>query len=149
MCTINIFDGYFDFLSNFYTSPIEIGGINYPTVEHYFQAMKTTDIADRMLIAQAATPGKAKRMGRGVTLRADWEDIKNEVMYTGLKAKFKDPELRERLLSTGTATLIEGTTWHDKCWGVCYCDQCQGQGENRLGRLLMKLRDEIKNEKGA
>lgn len=141
---INCFDGEFAFLSNFYESPCEFEGMVYPTVEHAFQAAKTLDQLERIEIAAARTPGQAKRMGRRVQLREDWEAVKTDVMRKCLQSKFKNPFLKDLLLATGDATLIEGTTWHDRCWGVCYCPTCKGVGENRLGKLLMELREELR-----
>lgn len=139
METIALFDGEYAFLSNFYSSPITISGINFPTVEHAFQALKTIDAEERKKIAVAATPGQAKRLGRKVQLRQDWEEVKENVMYICLKAKFDIPELREKLLATGESELIEGNWWGDTYWGVC-----NGIGQNRLGQLLMRLRTELK-----
>ena len=137
---IDNFDGKYAFLSNFYDSPIQgDDGITYPTVEHYFQAMKTLNIGQRQEIAAQDTPGKAKRLGRAVNLRPDWEQIKSDVMRQGVTAKFQIPELRERLLATGDAILIEGNWWGDTCWGVC-----NGVGENRLGKILMEVRTSLK-----
>ena len=139
---IDCFEGKYAFLSNFYFSPIAPfnDGIIYPTVEHAFQAYKTTDINKRKEIAVQPTPSKAKRLGRHVEMRDDWREIRIDVMYIALKEKFKDLELRTKLLATGNAELIEGNWWGDKFWGVC-----QGEGENNLGRLLMKIREELKN----
>lgn len=110
---IDKFDGQYDFLSNFYPSPIvyKDNKIVYPTVEHYFQAMKTFQTDEHEAIRTAATPGEAKRLGRRCTLREDWDNIKYEVMYRALKMKFKDPELRAKLLVTGDEFLVEGNTW--------------------------------------
>ena len=147
MNAITVFDGEFAFLSNFYSSPITISGETYPTVEHAFQAFKTYDIEERKKIAAAPTPGKAKRMGRNVVLRPDWEEIKEDIMAICLKAKFNIPELRDKLLATGDEELIEGNTWHDNTWGNCVCQKCQDiPGRNMLGMLLMKLRTEIHYE---
>ena len=141
---INTFEGEFAFLSNFYPSPIEKDGIEYPTVEHFFQAMKTTNLKERKAIAKARTPGVAKRMGRQVHLRPEWEDIKVDVMRQGLNLKFSDLELRMRLLNTGSAPLVEGNTWHDNTWGDCMCPRCADiQGHNILGKLLMDLREQV------
>lgn len=137
---INSFDGEYRFLSNFHDSPIQEGIVTYPTVEHYFQAQKTLDMEQRLMIARAATPGEAKKMGRQVTLRADWEDVKLDVMEKGLRMKFAIPELRNKLLATGSEELVEGNWWGDTCWGVC-----KGVGENNLGKLLMKIRSELQN----
>lgn len=133
------FEGKYAFLSNFYPSPIFYDGITYPTNEHFFQAMKTLDQEERKKIAAAISPGKAKRLGRNVQLRADWEQIKVDVMRTGLMLKFSNPVLRTQLIMTGDEELVEGNWWGDTCWGVC-----NGVGENRLGKLLMQVREEIK-----
>ena len=135
------------FLSNFYPSPFTHDGITYPTNEHFFQAMKTLDIAERKAIAAAETPGKAKRMGRQVQLRPDWEKVKLYYMELGLKLKFQDPELAKKLIETGDEELIEGNWWHDNTWGSCYCVKCSRiAGRNLLGMLLMELRKELQYE---
>lgn len=139
------FNGEFAFLSNFYPSPIEKDGIKYPTIEHFFQAMKTTDIKERKAIATARTPGLAKRLGRQVHLRPDWEDIKVDVMKQGLELKFSDLELQMRLVNTGNMPLVEGNLWHDNTWGDCACPECANiQGHNILGKLLMDLRERVR-----
>lgn len=140
MKIINCFDGEFAFLSNFYNSPIEKDGIVYPTNEHFFQAMKTLDNEERKRIAAAETPGKAKRMGRNVKLRPDWEECKYQVMKEGLTLKFLcHKELAEKLIATGDAQLIEGNWWGDTTWGIC-----NGVGENHLGKLLMEIRGDLR-----
>jgi len=139
MC-IDSFSGEFHFLSNFYASAITFAGITYPTVEHAYQAAKSTDNNIRIQIAYAATPGIAKKMGRAIFLRHDWETVKIPVMESLLRAKFQYPFLRKLLLDTGDKKLIEGNYWGDKFWGVC-----NGAGENNLGKLLMKIRDEARS----
>ena len=141
------FEDEYAFLSNFYPSPFTHDGITYPTNEHFFQAMKTLDIAERKAIAAAETPGKAKRMGRQVKLRPDWEKVKLYYMELGLKLKFKDPELAKKLIETGDEELIEGNWWHDNTWGSCHCALCSRTvGRNLLGMLLMELRKELQYE---
>ena len=137
---INRFDGKYFFLSNFSPSPFRIDYILFPTMEHYFQANKADNQNDYLHIAYAPTPGEAKRLGRKIQLRPDWEEIKDNVMLTGLRKKFADPELRSFLMSTGDEELIEGNYWGDTYWGVC-----NGVGQNKLGKLLMQVREEIKN----
>lgn len=142
---INKFQGKYYFLSNFSQSTIVYEGITYPTVEHAFQAAKSTSDKVRQEIAAAPTPNRAKHLGRCVQLRADWEDVKYQVMEDCLRAKFAIPELKEMLLATGDTELIEGNWWQDNTWGVCYCKNCQGKiGQNHLGKLLMKIREELK-----
>ena len=138
------FDGEYEFLSNFYHSPFTHDGITYPTNEHFFQAMKTLDIETRKAIAAAPTPGAAKRMGRHVALRPDWEKIKVDVMRLGLILKFTDAELAEKLIATGDEELVEGNWWHDNTWGNCHCTECSRKGgRNLLGMLLMEVRKEL------
>lgn len=137
---IGNFDEKYAFLSNFYPSSVtDEDDITYPTVEHYFQAMKTLDKAQRFNMAIQSTPGKAKRLGRKCNLRPDWESIKDSIMEDALRKKFSDPILKKALLDTGDEYLEEGNTWGDQYWGVY-----NGIGKNKLGKLLMKLREEIK-----
>lgn len=149
---IGIFDGEFAFLSNFYNSPIEFETadgkvIIAPTVEHYFQAAKAMFAEEQIAILSAPTPGKSKRLGRHCLLRPDWEVVKEQIMYEALCKKFAISELREKLLATNDEYLEEGTTWHDNEWGVCHCLKCQDiVGKNKLGKLLMRVREEIRNE---
>lgn len=136
---ISSFAGEHAFLSNFHASPMIIEGITYPTVEHAFQAYKTEDTAERKRIAELATPGQAKRAGRKVKLREDWETIKISAMTVCLKRKFNThPDLAAKLKATGDAILEEGNTWNDTFWGVC-----RGKGKNTLGLILMSIRSTL------
>lgn len=149
---IDRFQGRWRPLSNFWRER------NGRTNENYFQAAKTQDPDARRIILNEHEPKEAKRLAskvgmlelssrlrREIRLRDDWDDICDDVMMWSLRRKFEDPELREILLSTGDAELVEGNTWHDNRWGVCFCSSCPGQGENRLGRALMALRDELRH----
>lgn len=139
MTKITNFFGANRFLSNFYyPCNIELDGDIYPSTEHAYQAAKTFDIGERMSILEAKTPGEAKRLGKKVTLREDWDKVKLSVMEDLLRQKFTKVALRARLLLTGEAELIEGNTWGDTFWGVC-----GGVGENHLGKILMKIRNEL------
>lgn len=142
---IDRFRDQWGFLSNTYplAVPITAGGQQWPTVEHAFQAAKTTRREDRLRIA--AMPGwrQAKAAGRTLELRPDWERIKRRVMLDLLILKFgADPDLAGRLAATGQARLIEGNGWHDQIWGDCRCGGhlCAGPGHNYLGRLLTAVR---------
>ncbi|MBK8269234.1 MAG: NADAR family protein [Planctomycetes bacterium] len=139
LAKISEFQGEHRFLSNFWPATVVFEGITYPTSEHAYQSAKTLDMAERRRIAALATPSGAKREGRALPLRADWEQVKFEVMERVVRDKFtRNADLREKLLATGDATLEEGNTWGDRVWGVY-----EGQGENRLGKILMKVRDEL------
>lgn len=137
MATIDSFSGGWRFLSNFAPAKVEFEGEVYPTTEHAYQAAKTLDPEQRRKIREATSPAEARRAGRDLTLRPDWEEVKVPIMEVLLRGKFASPYMRTKLRSTGRATLIEGNTWGDVFWGVC-----GGRGENNLGRLLMKIRDE-------
>ena len=139
MNKIDNFDGDYAFLSNFYYAPVEWEGITYPTNEHAFQAAKVLKPAKRLEIAAAATPGQAKRLGRQVNLRTDWEEVKFAIMFEIVKTKFTShKDLADKLLATGEAELIEGNWWNDTTWGVC-----NGVGKNWLGKILMTVRKEL------
>lgn len=137
---IRFFRGKFSFLSNHYERPIKFEGLVYKNSESAFQAMKCKNIKDREKFTNLS--GKeAKVLGRKIKLREDWEEIKENYMFRVNVAKFTQHEdLRELLLSTGNALLEEGNFWGDKYWGtVC------GEGENRLGKILMRIRKELRS----
>jgi len=164
---IDKFDGRYRFLSNFHPAEITHQGIKYPSVEHFYVAMKinksqfiqvkvTTregtskqlkqmDVAEaREYISKIKTAGDVKRLGRELSIRADWNSVKYDVMLYGVRKKFYEHEdLKQLLLETGDSELIEGNTWHDIYWGVCECPKCCGTGENNLGKVLMQVRKEL------
>ena len=158
MTSITKFDEQYEFLSNFYNCNVKYDGIYYPHTESAFQAQKTLDIHIREEFARAMiTPGQAKRAGKGrpfkslsgeelrIELRPDWEKVKNSIMYEIVRAKFEQNlGLREKLLATGDAQLIEGNYWHDNYWGQCSCSRCINTvGFNQLGKTLMRVRAEL------
>lgn len=134
------------FLSNFYyfEKPFQYQGLYFKTSEHFYMAMKTKDLSVRKQISECKSGAEAKKIGRSLILRDDWEDIKFDVMLYILRYKFSkhNPTLRSRLLSTKDSYLQEANWWGDKVWGVCM-KTCEG--DNNLGRLLMQVREEIKN----
>lgn len=144
MKTIDHFREEHRFLSNFWfmPKPLAYQDNTYPTVEHFFVAMKTQNLDQRREIASIEKPGDVKKAGRELTLRDDWEGIKRNVMRFGVERKFFDnPDLAEQLLATGNAILIEGNYWHDQTWGNCFCEKCANvDGENALGIILMNTR---------
>jgi ribA/ribD-fused uncharacterized protein len=133
--SIDSFAGEYRFLSNFYPAKCTFEGVEYDTSEHAYQAAKTIDELEREVIREAKSAGAAKRLGKKVTLRDDWNSIKISVMRDVLKSKFSDPVLAQLLIDTGDVEIIESNTWGDTFWGVC-----NGHGENWLGRCLMGLR---------
>lgn len=137
--SINSFTGDNKFLSNFYPCKVELDDVEYPSVEHAYQAAKTLDTAERKQFHKSPLPtaAQAKKLGRKLSMRPDWEGVKLGVMEKLLVQKFAHPELLELLKETGDAELVEGNYWGDDFWGV---DKKKG-GKNHLGKLLMKIRD--------
>ena len=140
------FTGQLRFLSNFAPSLLPYEGEVYPTVEHAFQAAKTNDPEEKIAIREANTPGLAKRLGRRVSLRPDWEQVKVQIMTDLVRLKFEDPGLREQLIGTGDAFLSEVNTHGDTTWGQVRASGGILVGENLLGKILMKFRSEITGE---
>lgn len=137
---IDSFDGNFAFLSNFYPAIVHFEGHKYSSNEHAFQAAKTFNEMEKSFVASAPTPGIAKRRGRSVSLRKDWEFVKDSIMYDLVLNKFKNNEdLKQKLLNTGNEELVEGNYWGDTYWGV---DVKKG-GQNKLGKILMRVREEL------
>lgn len=130
----------FRFLSNFEGSAI-LDEIEYPTIEHGYQAAKTLDPAQREKIRLCEKPAEARRLGQTVTMRPDFGEKKIEIMEKLLEQKFSREPYKSKLLATENWYLEETNTWGDKFWGVC-----DGEGENNMGKLLMKIRDKIAKE---
>ena len=149
-------DNKYEFLSNFYAcdtfykNDIDPEGYVYKTAEHAFQAAKATSIEDMRYVAEAHTPGEAKRRGRMIKLRPDWESIKDNVMLTILRSKFSDDQdMYSRMMATVSEydAFCEDNWWHDNYWGDCHCPKCEKIfGRNRLGILLTQVRDELIHE---
>lgn len=133
---IKEFRGKYYFLSNFSESKIELNGITFLNGEAAFHSFK--DI-QRQSEFSDLDPSLAKKKGRHVKLRGDWEEVKDDIMYQVVKAKFtQNEDLKQKLMSTGEEYLEEGNTWGDTYWGVC-----RGRGKNTLGKILMRVRDEL------
>lgn len=138
---ITCFDGEFDFLSNFYMEDVWFEGMTFPSNEHAYQAAKTTDMDLRRKIRALKFPGQAKRAGQKLQMRPGWDGMKVQVMRLLLQEKFLRPDMREKLLATGDAYIEEGNNWNDTFWGVC-----RGKGQNHLGKLIMEVRTNIREE---
>jgi ribA/ribD-fused uncharacterized protein len=114
-------------------------GVVYATVEHAYQAAKTTDPLKRYgFQSYYMNPAQAKRLGQSVPLRDDWDQVRLQIMADLVWLKFQEPDLRRRLIDTDGHDLIEGNTWNDTFWGVC-----NGVGTNHLGQILMNVRDHL------
>lgn len=128
----------YKFLANFYGSFVTLDGEYYPTVEHAFQAAKTPSSTSRAKIRAAKTASEAKRIGRSAPLRPDWNQVRESVMRDLVEQKFSASYLRDKLLATENATLVSGG---DQFWGCI-----NGVGQNRLGKILMDIRNSLFQE---
>lgn len=139
---IDFFRGNYQFLSNFYSAPLEYDGRKYLNSEAAFHSMKCLDSVSRDKFKNL-NPSDAKRLGRSVILRTDWDSVKDSIMKEITRAKFEqNPDIAKLLIETGDCILIEGNWWGDHYWGVC-----NGTGQNKLGKILMEIRTELKTKK--
>lgn len=134
--------------SNFSESRIEFDGFVFNSGEATFQQAKTFDREQKEKFTKLS-PAECRKLGRKVQLRGDWESVKFDVMCNVVYAKFdQNQDLKELLLSTGDAFIVEDTTgWHDNCWGSCSCSKCVTKSrKNLLGIALMKARARISEQ---
>ena len=133
-------DAYSEF-SNFAPYGVALEDPWWRTVEHYFQAMKFYDEDYRERIRSCGKPKDAKALGmtRRIPLRADWEEVKDTIMLEAVRCKFMTHDVPQKLLiSTGTAHIAENAPM-DAYWGI----GPDGKGLNRLGEILMQVRDQL------
>jgi len=143
---ITRFEGEYEFLSNFYPCNVKdnIYNIVFPSAEHFYQSRKTNVLEEKHHIL-TLTAGQAKRYGKKITLRSNWNMFSTFEMSVAVNSKFEqNVELAERLSNTYPSHLEEGNMFHDRVWGKCYCDECRGLGSNMLGHILMYIRSEMK-----
>lgn len=139
--SIRGFFGEYRWLSNFHQCDVfGPGGLTYPSSEHAYMASKTLDHELHHQIKDVPTAAGVKKLGRLIPLRANWEDLKVAMMFNVVMSKFlENPDLAEKLLETGDKLLEETNYWNDTFWGVC-----NGVGKNKLGKVLMAVRDELR-----
>lgn len=142
------FSGDWAFMSNFTPVKVSLDGNDYPSVEHAYQAAKTHVESERQAIRDEPKANKAKKMGRKLTTRRDWKEVRLMIMEDLQYQKYNhSAELRAQLLATGNAPIVEGNSWHDNFWGDCSCAKCEKEeGQNYLGRILMMVRDDLKSK---
>lgn len=145
---IDSFKGEYHFLSNFYQCDFVYEGLTYHTAEAAFQAQKCSNEEDKIKYTEVKNPVAAKRMGKKEpNLPSNWNNMRDQIMYRILLAKFSNPELQAKLLATGYAELIEGNRHHDNYWGDCTCEKCKDKESlNRLGINLMLVRNHYRDE---
>ena len=147
------FTGKYFFLSNMYSCTIKLSNVTFPSAEHAFQAFKCVNTEDFNKILNCKSSKLARKLGRQVRLRSDWEQVKDQIMFEVVKAKFmQNLDLANKLINTYPKILVEGNTWKDTYWGVDlfrhneeykygYC------GRNKLGEILMQIRGLLRNRK--
>lgn len=143
--SITNFNGEHAFLSNFYRWTFRDDlGVTWESVEHYYQAHKVVPYSEG--VRQARSPGSSKRLGRQLSLRSDWEQMKVRIMHNALRWKFAPgSHLATLLLATGDEELVEGNNWCDQIWGDCSCPVHRDlPGQNLLGYLLNIRRQELR-----
>ena len=139
---IGSFRGEYGFLSNMYDCPVTFNGVTYSCSESAYQAQRCAYEVDAKQFEKFSGV-ESKKMARKVATREDWHSVKVGIMKEILRAKFtQNPNLGKQLVATGDRLLAEGNHWRDTFWGVY-----NGRGENTLGKLLMEVRNELKNEK--
>lgn len=135
---IDQFRGKYKFLSNFYPCKVILDGVEYHSVENAYQAAKTLDEKERIRF-QVLTAKQAKQAGKLLDIRDDWSYTRLIIMIDLVTQKFSnDHTLKQMLIDTGNAELIEGNEWKDTFWGVC-----EGKGSNHLGKILMGIRTKL------
>jgi ribA/ribD-fused uncharacterized protein len=147
MVGIERFTGENSFLSNFFIVPVIYDGDEYPSSENAYQAAKTDQSSRHFFKYDSVTPAMAKRYGRKLKLRSDWNQVKDGIMLEIVRSKFTNLELQVLLTQTGILSLEEGNSWHDTYWGICD-GHCRFQhelpmGENKLGKILERVRYEV------
>jgi len=141
---VTSFSGPYRFLSNFYPVKITYEGSEYPSVEHAYQAAKTLDLNERKAFQDThLKAGEAKKMGKSVNLRADWQKVNLSIMESLVLQKFVENNALKEALCAIDGVIIEGNYWGDTFWG----ESPLGTGENQLGKIIMKVRDILNESK--
>lgn len=139
---IKEFKNQYFFLSNFYECPIYYNKLVFCNAEAAFQAQKVIDEKEQYKFINL-NASQARKLGKTIVLRKDWEEVKDKTMYEIVKRKFTvNKELQQKLIDTKDEELVEGNWWHDTYWGI---DSKTGIGKNKLGKILMKVREEVKS----
>jgi len=137
---IDKFEGEHAFLSNFYPCDLVWNEKFYFTLEHAFQAAKANNEEDHEKIRKTIAPGQAKRAGKKIALRSDWEEIKLDIMRELVTIKFSKEPFKTKLKKTNQHELVEANIWNDLFWGI---DDKTREGQNWLGKILMEVRNSL------
>jgi ribA/ribD-fused uncharacterized protein len=149
MTVIKFYDprvGDFCGLSNLHPRPMMFQGVAYASAEHAYQAARARDPAVRAWLMAAPSPELVAAAGDALPLddiAPDWAVFHVPLMERIVRAKFVEHgDLRRLLLSTGTAKIVE---WAPEDSAIArFWGEYEGVGENTLGVMLMRLRDELR-----
>lgn len=148
MTLLIAFRGPYRFLSNDSWCTVTWKGVEYPSVTHAFQCAQTFDKAKQEEIKKTKRFTRVRRIGKTALQRPGWEKIQLAVLESLLRQKFAQPKFRQVLLSTKDYKLINGDHRGETYWGMIY--HChKWLGENHLGKLLMKIREDIQKEEAG
>ncbi len=137
---IREFQRAYSWLSNFILVYVIYEDVAYRSVEVAYQAARCADINQRRFF-EGVNSGQAKRLGRNITIRKDWDKVKDQVMFDLLTQKFNRLPFQKLLRETENQEIIEGNYWHDNYWGNCTCNKCEFiKGQNKLGKMIMQIR---------
>lgn len=142
MKTIKAFKGEHVWLSNMYLVNLYYKGLVYPSSENLYHSFKNNSPQWKNTCTKT-NPHTLKNRSRKITIVDDWEKIKVDVMRECLVLKFSHQDLRDKLIATHPCIIEEGNTFGDNFWGV---DMFTREGENKLGKLLMEIRDKLMND---
>jgi len=139
---ILFFKNEYDWLSNFYPVVIDINNIKYSSVEHAYQSKKSDDMIWKLYCASNISASDIKKESKKIKILTNWDNIRLIKMYECLIQKFNQEPFKTKLLNTGNANIQEGNTWGDEFWGI-NVNKNPNYGENHLGRLIMKIREDF------
>ena len=140
---IKEFQKEYRWLSNFIPVEIKLLGQIFPSVEHAYQSLKSDDPDWKEYCTLESNPAQIKRESKNVILRKDWDIVKDDIMWECQKQKYSQEPYRQKLIDTKNEQIQEGNYWGDTYWGV---DLKTGKGENRLGKMIMKIRGELRGK---
>ncbi|TNV75389.1 hypothetical protein FGO68_gene17409 [Halteria grandinella] len=142
-------EGPLAYLTNYYPAKFTLHGKVWPTSEHYFQAQKfptRPDFQERIRLEETPDGAKDLAFSTREGFRSDWGEVKNGYMKEGIMEKFlQNEDIRMQLLETGDAQLVEHTT-EDSYWGDGGDLGTGTIGQNMLGKILMEVRDALREK---
>ena len=138
---IKEFKDEYRWLSNFVPAKITLGKRTFASVEHAYQSEKSDDPDWKTYCTLETNPAVVKRQAKNVILRKNWDEMRDHIMIDCLIQKFSQEPYKQLLLDTKNEEIQEGNYWGDDYWGV---NLKTGKGQNKLGKIIMRIRNDIK-----